>query len=348
MSAELVGADGLVRPSAEQISPQGTDSPPKNAPSQAASRKPLAAGRKRPALPVDPASFLSEGAPQQRHYIQAFQALPPSAQVKVPLDAISPSSSQPRKVFDPERLHQLASSITEVGVLEPILVRPLPTAHSPQPTTQYQIVIGERRWRAAKEAGLNEIPCLVRQISDHDAFLLALSENIQRDDLTPLEEAEAYHHLIQTGAVLNQSELARRLGVTRARISQKMKLVHLDYHSKEEILHHPGQITEHHAQQLLRIPSLELRHQALDLVLETGISARSLHRRLRQLSFSPLRTAHSALFQVSHRGFSLRIALDLVDREMAVKDLVDAIGRLEALPTPPQPTATDTPLPGLQ
>lgn len=317
--------------------------------SQAASRKPQAAGRRRAALPVDTAAFLSQAPAEQRHYLDTL-AIPPSQQVSLPLDAISPSPLQPRKVLDPERLAELASSIAQVGVLEPILVRPLPPepkAQSLEPRAQYQIVIGERRWRAAREAGLSDIPCILRDLSDHDAFLIALSENIQRDDLTPLEEAEGYEYLIQSGSITNQSELARRLGVTRARISQKMKLLHLDYHSKQEMLLHPRQITEHHAQQLLRIPSLDLRHQALDLILETGISARSLHKRLRQLSFSSLGAPDSALFQASHRGFSLRIALDLVDRQMAVRDLIDAIGRLEELPPPPENPHPETPLPGL-
>lgn len=301
--------------------------------------------KKRLALPVDPVSFLAERPPTERHYVQAFQAAPPPAQVNIPLDSISPNPLQPRKIFDPETMRELAASIAEVGVLEPILVRP--TTHGAQPTTHYQIIIGERRWRAAKDAGLNEIPCLVREISDSDAFLLALSENIQRDDLTPLEEAEAYQHLIEAGAVANQSDLARRLGVSRARISQKMRLVHLDHHCKQTILQYPRQITEHHAQQLLRIPSIELRHQALDLVLENGISARSLNRRLRQLSFSALSAPHSELFQVSHRGFSLRISLDVVDRQRAIRDLVDAIAKLDASPAPLESPTLETPLPNL-
>ena len=314
---------------------------------QASSPTPQARSKKRSALPLDPDSFVSDATPDQRHYIQAFEAPPPPIQLEIPLDAISPNPSQPRQVFDPESLRALASSIAEVGILEPIVVRASLVDGPPTGDQQYQIVIGERRWRAAREAGLTELPCIVRQLSDDQAFLVALSENIQRDDLTALEEAEAYHHLIQSGAVANQAELARRLGVTRARISQKMKLVHLDHHSKQLVLQHPRQITEHHAQQLLRIPSLELRHRAADLILETGISARSLQRRLRQLS-SPLFSPDSEIHQVSHRGFSLRIALDAVDRERAVGDLAEAIRRLQAAPPPPEDSPSPgIPLPGL-
>jgi ParB family chromosome partitioning protein len=309
--------------------------------------RPEPSRRKRSALPVDPASFVAAATLEKPHFVQTFQASPTPAQVNIPIDAISPSALQPRKVFDPERLRELAASIAEVGILEPLLVRPANDGAPLYDNQQFQIVIGERRWKAAKEAGLREVPCLVRQLSDADAFLLALSENIQRDDLTPLEEAEAYQHLIQEGAVANQSELARRLGISRARISQKMRLVHLDHHSKQTILQHPQQITEHHAQQLLRIPSLELRHQALDLVVETGASARSLPRRLRQLASFPHPSPTSETYQVSHHGFSLRIALDVVDRERAIKDLLDAVAKLESAPPAPHPTVPDTPLPGL-
>jgi len=305
--------------------------------------------KRRVALPLDPASFVAESAPDKLHYVQAFQTSHASMPMRIPLDLISPSQAQPRKVFDPQTLSELASSIAEVGVLEPIIVRQLEDSQGLPPSDghQYQIVIGERRWRAAQEAGLYDIPCIIRELSDADAFLLALSENVQRDDLTPLEEAEAFQHLIISGAVPNQAELARRLGVSRARISQKIKLVHLDHHSKTEMLRHPRQITEHHAQQLLRIPSLDLRHQALDVVLETGISARSLNRRLRQLSSFPLIPSPSDNYQVSHPGFSLRIAFDLVDRERAIGDLVDAIGKIESIPSSSQSPAPEAPLPGI-
>ena len=305
--------------------------------------------RKHVALPLDPASFVAESAPDKLHYVQAFQTASASTPVHIPLDLISPSPTQPRKVFDPETLSELASSIAEIGILEPIIVRQADASELLPPSNghQYQIVIGERRWRAAREAGLRDIPCIIRELSDADAFLLALSENVQRADLTPLEEAEAFQHLIFSGAVPNQAELARRLGVSRARISQKLKLVHLDHHSKTEMLRHPRQITEHHAQQLLRIPSLDLRHQALDLVIETGISARSLHRRLRQLSSFPLDPSPSENYQVSHPGFSLRIAFDLVDRERAIGNLVDAIGRLESIASSSQSPAPEAPLPGI-
>jgi ParB family chromosome partitioning protein len=135
----------------------------------------------------------------------------------LPVDAIERSAGQPRKRFDEAALEELAASIREHGVVEPILVR----RHG----ARYRIVAGERRWRAAQRAGLQEIPAVVRDASDRQAFELALVENLQRADLNPIEEAEAYDVLAQDG--LTQEDVAKRVGKDRSTVANALRLLKL-------------------------------------------------------------------------------------------------------------------------
>ena len=123
-----------------------------------------------------------------------------SGLANVPISRISPHPDQPRRHFDEEALNELAASIAQRGVIQPVIVRPLGNG--------YQLVAGERRWRAAQKAQLHEIPALIRDLSDRDVMALALIENIQREDLNPIEEARAYHRLAEFEG-LTQAEIAR-------------------------------------------------------------------------------------------------------------------------------------------
>lgn len=146
-------------------------------------------------------------------------AADPSQIRQLPLDAISPSPHQPRSNFDDQTLAELADSIRSAGVVQPILVRATGDEH-------YQIVAGERRWRAAKLAGLHEVPAIVRELTDAQSFELALVENLQRQDLAPLERAAAYQHYLDAfGGTIE--ELATRLGESRANVSNYMRLLKL-------------------------------------------------------------------------------------------------------------------------
>ncbi len=138
--------------------------------------------------------------------------------VLVPLPLLSPNPFQPRREFDPAALNELASSLSQVGVLQPLLVRGAPGDES------YQIAAGERRWRAAQVAGLDAVPCLVRDLDDEAMEMIALVENIQRDDLSPLDEARAYRRLLDR-LKLSMRALSERLGKSHTFVEDRLKLV---------------------------------------------------------------------------------------------------------------------------
>ena len=137
---------------------------------------------------------------------------------KVHVKSIKPNPYQPRKVFDEVAIKELSDSIKEHGILQPIIVR--------KTGMTYEIVVGERRFRAAKLAGLEEIPAVVRDLTDEETMELAILENLQREDLTPIEEAEAYHNLMEN-LKLTQEQLAFRLGKSRSHIANHVRLLSL-------------------------------------------------------------------------------------------------------------------------
>ncbi|HUY68809.1 MAG TPA: ParB/RepB/Spo0J family partition protein [Alphaproteobacteria bacterium] len=143
------------------------------------------------------------------------------APAHLPVEFLSPGAFQPRRYFDEESLKGLAESIKERGILEPLLVRPLPGGKD-----QYEIIAGERRWRAAQIAGLHEVPVLVRELSDREALEFGLIENIQRQDLSPLEEGEGYRRLLDEFGH-SQSDLGRIVGKSRSHIANTMRLLTL-------------------------------------------------------------------------------------------------------------------------
>ncbi len=139
--------------------------------------------------------------------------------VTLRISEIEPNRSQPRKEFDPAALADLADSIREHGVIQPLLVRPLPSGG-------YQLVAGERRWRACRMAGLNEVPVIVRELSDHETMELALIENLQRQDLNPMEEAQGYQSLMEEFQ-MTQEEVAKVIGKSRPAVANSLRLLSL-------------------------------------------------------------------------------------------------------------------------
>ncbi len=185
---------------------------------------------------------------------------------EIPVDAISPNPFQPRVNFEEEPLKELAESIREVGVIEPVLVRPVSQSDS-----QYELVVGERRLRASQIVGLAVIPALIRHVSDQQMAMLGLVENMQREDLHPLEEASAYQRLINDFG-LTQGDLAQSLSVSQSGISNKLRLLRLDQSLQEKIL--AAKLSERHARSLLRLRELESQHRVLDRVIEEQLSVR--------------------------------------------------------------------------
>ncbi len=161
----------------------------------------------------------------------------------VPIEFIHPSALQPRQRFDDEPLQALADSIRENGVLQPILVR-----RHPQTPNAYEIVAGERRWRAAQIARLHEVPVIVRELADREALELALVENVQRQDLSPLEEAQGYRRLAEDFHY-SQEDTARRVGKSRSHVANMLRLLNLPGPVKEML--DKGELSMGHARALL-------------------------------------------------------------------------------------------------
>ena len=161
----------------------------------------------------------------------------------VPIELVRPGRYQPRHNFDPEAMESLVASIREKGILQPLLVR-----RDPEIAGEYELVAGERRWRAAQIAGLHEVPVVVRDLADRDALEIALIENVQRQDLTPLEEAEGYRRLMDEFDH-TQEDLARSVGKSRSHVANMMRLLALPDSVKE--LMDRGDLTAGHARALL-------------------------------------------------------------------------------------------------
>ena len=181
----------------------------------------------------------------------------------LPIDEIHPNKGQPRKRFKEDELEELADSIRQNGVLQPLLVRKVGSS--------YEIVAGERRYQAAQRAGLKELPVIIREISDDEVFKLALIENLQRSDLSPLEEANGYRQLIKERG-LTQEELAKILSKSRSTITNTLRL--LDLPEEVQRLVEEGELTAGHARAILAVPSEEGRIALAQKVVEERLSVR--------------------------------------------------------------------------
>jgi len=191
----------------------------------------------------------------------------------VPVERIEPGRYQPRSVMDPERLEELAESIKAQGLVQPVVIRPLAREG------HYELIAGERRWRATQLAGLKTIPAIVRQIEDESALALALIENIQREDLNPLEEALAIKRLIDEFE-LTHAEAAHAVGRSRAAVSNLLRLLELDGVVRQLIEKH--QIDMGHARALLTLESKDQVSVAHEIVAK-GLSVRQTEQLVRGL-----------------------------------------------------------------
>ena len=182
----------------------------------------------------------------------------------LPLREIEPDPGQPRKTFDDETLAELSASIAEHGLLQPIAVRP-------KPSGGYLIVAGERRWRASRMAGLTEVPVIVKDVTDEQAMELALVENLQREDLDPVEEAAGIRELM-TRCDLTQEQAARKLGKSRSALANSLRLLSLPETVLE--LLKSGFITIGHAKVVLSLPTPELQEEAAQMIADNQLSVR--------------------------------------------------------------------------
>jgi ParB family transcriptional regulator, chromosome partitioning protein len=210
---------------------------------------------------------------------------------EIPLNLIEPNPNQPRVHFDEESLSELAASIREIGVLQPILVRAVDE-------DRYQIVAGERRWRAARRAGLATVPAMVRDVDEAASVEHALVENLQREDLNPLEEAAAYQQLIEDFQ-LTHDDVAKRVGRSRAAVTNTLRLLQLP--PAVQHLVSENRLSSGHARALLGTPDRALQERLAHLALEESWSVRSVEDAVREAvtaappTHEPLRTRRASL-----------------------------------------------------
>ncbi len=196
----------------------------------------------------------------------------PEGPVLLPTSQVEPGLKQPRRHFDPIALEELADSIREHGILQAITVRPLPTGY-------YQIIAGERRWRAARLLGLAQIPVRVIQADDRKVMELALIENLQREDLNPMEEAAGYRSLMENHA-LTQEEAAKRVGKSRPAVANAMRLLALP--QEIQWLLEQETLSAGHGRALLPLPS-DLQLQLSEKIVRLGLSVRETEQQVKEL-----------------------------------------------------------------
>lgn len=192
---------------------------------------------------------------------------------KIPLQKLVMNPFQPRKVFDDEAIQELAQSIREHGIIQPIVVR--------KKGSKFELVVGERRFRAAKLAGLGEIPAIVKEMSEEQMMEVAILENLQREDLTPIEEAEAYHSLIEK-LNFTQEDLAKRLGKSRPHIANHIRLLQLPDEVRDLV--NQGALSMGHGRTLLGLKNKRRIPEVANKVINNSLNVRQLEELIKQLN----------------------------------------------------------------
>lgn len=195
----------------------------------------------------------------------------------LPIAKVEANAAQPRKLFDPEALSDLAESIATHGILQPITVRLLQSGY-------YQIISGERRWRAARQAGLNEVPVLVIEADDKKVMELSLIENLQREDLNPMEEAAGYRKLMDEFG-LNQEECSERVGKSRSAVANALRLMNLP--EPIQAMVEDGRLTAGHARCLVSVADPALQQSLAEKIANDGLSVRQAEQLVKKLTTPP-------------------------------------------------------------
>jgi len=198
------------------------------------------------------------------------------------IEEVVPNRSQPRKRFDESKLQELAESIKKNGILEPLIVRKVEQG--------YEIIVGERRWRAAQKAGLKEVPVLLKKIEGPEALEISLIENLQRENLNPIEEAEGYRRLIEEFGI-NQEELGARVGKDRTTVTNTLRLLKLPSDVIEHLIQ--NHISSGHARAILSLESKDQQKELCIRIIQKGLSVREAEALAKRWAGKPERSAHS-------------------------------------------------------
>jgi ParB family chromosome partitioning protein len=223
-----------------------------------------------------------------------------------PIEEIRPHRNQPRKTFTPDKLEELAASIREKGIIQPLVVR--------KKGDHYELIAGERRWRAAQKAGLREVPVVIQDVSEDTALEMALIENIQREDLNAVEEAEAYHALMENFS-LTQEELAKRVGKDRSTVANSLRLLKLPPELKKDIVE--DRLAMGHARAILSLDSDQQVRDARDAIVKGRLTVREAESLVKRLKSGQKPKAKAVAVEVHaadlveqlQRRFMTRIAV---------------------------------------
>lgn len=207
----------------------------------------------------------------------SIEEIASTSAVKLKIMDIEPNRDQPRKIFDEDALAELADSIAKHGVIQPLLVRP-------RPDGSYQLVAGERRWRASRMAGLTEVPVVIKELSDDEAMALALIENLQREDLNAIEEAQGIKALMDTLS-LTQDEAAERVGKSRPAVANALRLLKLP--DSVIALVSDGKLSPGHARALLGFKDEQDIIETADLIIEKGLTVRDVEKLVKKRNKEP-------------------------------------------------------------
>lgn len=197
---------------------------------------------------------------------------------KIQIDRIKPNRFQPRTIFSEEKIEELARTIHTHGIIQPIVIR------QTEEENEYEIIAGERRYRAMKKLGWEEVPAIVRNLDDKETASIALIENLQREELTAIEEAYAYEKLLELHA-LTQEALAQRLGKGQSTIANKMRLLKLPEEIKQAIL--TKELSERHARALIALKDPELQQQVFQEAIENALNVKQLEARIKEVLTPP-------------------------------------------------------------
>lgn len=207
----------------------------------------------------------------------SIEEIASTSAVKLKIMDIEPNRDQPRKIFDEDALAELADSIAKHGVIQPLLVRPMPDG-------SYQLVAGERRWRASRMAGLTEVPVVIKELSDDEAMALALIENLQREDLNAIEEAQGIKALMDTLS-LTQDEAAERVGKSRPAVANALRLLKLP--DSVIALVSDGKLSPGHARALLGFKDEQDIIETADLIIEKRLTVRDVEKLVKKRNKEP-------------------------------------------------------------